>query len=99
MFELSLLSAAKEERPESSFPSTIFGKTGQNSPNLAEMIFHNSVKEIGFIDSTDSSFVGTLVLSISRIAFGFVCPKTNERQTWQTASYESETHNTYLHFL
>ena len=45
MFEFSLLSAAKEERPASSCPSAIFGKIGKNSPNLAGMILHNSVEE------------------------------------------------------
>ena len=44
MFEFSLLSAAKEERPASSCPSAIFGKIGKNSPNLAGMILHNSVE-------------------------------------------------------
>ena len=46
MFEISLLSAAKEERPASSCPSAIFGKIGKNSPNLAGMILHNSVQMI-----------------------------------------------------
>ena len=47
MFEFSLLSAAKEERPASSCPSAIFGKIGKNSPNLAGMILHNSVDLLG----------------------------------------------------
>ena len=43
MFEFSLLSAAKEQRPASSCQSAIFGKFGKNSLNLAGMILHNSV--------------------------------------------------------
>ena len=43
MFEFSLLSAAKEQRPASSCQSAIFGKIGKSSLNLAGMILHNSV--------------------------------------------------------
>ena len=49
MFEFSLLSAAKEERPASPCLSAIFGKIGKNSPNLAGMILHNSVlRDVNF---------------------------------------------------
>ena len=43
MFEFSLLSPAKEERPASSGQSAVFGKIRRNSSNLAGMILHNSV--------------------------------------------------------
>ena len=46
MFEFSLLSAAKEQRPASSCQSAIFGKIGKNSLNLAGMILHNSVQQV-----------------------------------------------------
>ena len=43
MFEFSLLSPAKEERPASTCQSAIFEKICRNSRNLAGMILHNSV--------------------------------------------------------
>ena len=67
MFEFSLLSAAKEERPASCCPSAIFGKISKNSPNLAGMILHNSVyHQSSFRPADYDIIVGRIDLSIGR---------------------------------